>query len=107
MKEGLSFEAFAGKVGVCKQTLYNWRDTKREFQEAFDIAIEASRLWWERKGIDALHDKSINAVVWIYTMKCRFKDEWGDKLPEKSPDSFSAQDLKILVEHFNSLKATK
>jgi|SRR3954464_5532491 hypothetical protein len=107
MSQGLSFESFAGSLSVCKQTVYNWRKLQKDFGIAFGIGIEKSRLFWERKGLEALHDKSINPAIWIFTMKCRFRDEWGEKLPEKSDESVSLNDLKILIEHAGLLKAEK
>lgn len=108
MTKGLSFESFAGLISVARQTVYNWRTSQKEFDQAYNIAVEKSRLFWETKGLEALHDRSINPTIWIYTMKCRFRAEWGDQIPEKPDESFSANDIKVLVEHMGLLnKADK
>lgn len=100
MTQGLSFEAFAGHLSVCRQTIYNWRKQVKDFDDAYNIAIDASRLFWEKKGLEALHDRSINPTIWIFTMKCRFREEWGDKLPEiKTNEEFDSEALRVLAEY--------
>ncbi len=82
MAQGLSFEAFAGVIGCVKGTLYNWAEQHDEFLYAKKRGIEACRLFWEKAGIDGLMNKdgvSMNATVWIFNMKNRFKEEWADK----------------------------
>ena len=49
MKEGFSLEAFAGRIGVCEKTLYNWRDAHEEFLQAIKRGQPASRFAWEKK----------------------------------------------------------
>ncbi len=89
MSKGLSFEAFAGVIGVCKKTLYNWADTIPQFLHAKERAYGKCMLWWEQAGIDGLwtmsersgkdsySSKSLNSTVWALNMKNRFK--WRDK----------------------------
>lgn len=56
MAGGFSFESFAGVIGVSKQTLYNWLDTKEygDFVDAKSRGEELCRLWWERLGIQGV-----------------------------------------------------
>lgn len=89
MTNGLSFEAFAGVIGVTRGTLYNWVEEHEDFAEAKAVALEKARLFWEKLGIDnALNvseswhmggskSKSLNATIWIFNMKNRFG--WRDK----------------------------
>lgn len=94
MTEGLSFEAFGGVVGVCKQTLYSWTDKYPAFLDAKQRATSLARLWWEKTGIAGLWNessseiegksrrtfsKSFNTGVWVFNMKNRFKDDWKEK----------------------------
>lgn len=76
MAEGLSFEAFAGKIGVTKRTLYNWVEAHEEFLEAKRLGFEQCRLFWERKGIDGLSQKGFQERLWLANMKNRFG--WTD-----------------------------
>ena len=92
MEKGLSYEAFAGVVGVSKQTIYDWEKANEEFLDAKNRGIERARLFWEQKGLDGLFSetfedkdaktrssKSINAPIWLINMKNRFG--WRDKQP--------------------------
>ncbi len=93
MSEGLSYEAFAGVVEVSKQSLYDWEKVNPEFLDAKEKAVEKSRIFWEKLGIshilnesESTHgvgssSKSLNASVWIFNMKNRFK--WRDKQPDE------------------------
>lgn len=85
MGEGLSFEAFAGLIGVCKQTLFNWEKIHPEFLDSKERGIAKSLLWWEKAGIEGLWSTSeksgkdysftrtFNGGVWSANMRNRFK----------------------------------
>lgn len=97
MEKGYSFETFAAKADVSRQTLYNWVDQYPQWAKAKDIAFNKCLLFWEQQGIDGLynesfkdgdgstHSKSINASLWIFNMKNRFK--WRDRLDEEEKKS--------------------
>ena len=79
MQSGFSYEAFAGKIGIAIETLYNWEKKQPDFLEAKKIAVNEARYTWERLGIAGMTGKIIgfNATVWIFNMKNRFG--WRDK----------------------------
>lgn len=52
MASGYSLASFAGKIGVTRVTLYNWRDSHSDFAEAMAIGEEKSLLFWETIGIN-------------------------------------------------------
>lgn len=95
MANGLSFESFGGEIGVHKDTLYEWVKRYPDFADAKKKATERCRLWWERLGMAALmgrdvvdaqgkvtiEGKRINTVLWIFNMKCRFREEWREDAP--------------------------
>jgi predicted DNA-binding protein YlxM (UPF0122 family) len=94
MEKGLSFESFAGAIGVSKQTIYDWTKAHPEFLDAKEVGLEKSRIFWEKLGIKHIlnesesipnigsNSKSLNASVWIFNMKNRFG--WRDKQPEEA-----------------------
>ena len=87
MRNGYSFESFAGIVGVCRATVFNWCRDYPDFQEARDRAHSACLLFWEGVAIDNListPDAKLNTGVWFANMKNRFG--WKDKT-ELSGDS--------------------
>jgi transcriptional regulator with XRE-family HTH domain len=95
MSKGLSYESFAGFIGVSKQTIYDWEKANPEFLDAKNIGTEKARLWWEQKAADYLINTdetirdsegnmttkrtSLNSTVWIFNMKNRFKEDWKDR----------------------------
>jgi transcriptional regulator with XRE-family HTH domain len=95
MAEGFSYESFAGKIGTTRATLYNWEKQHPEFLDAKKHAFEACLQFWEAQGIKGLWNesfkdddgttvsRSVNASVWIFNMKNRFK--WRDKQPDEEP----------------------
>jgi len=94
MEEGLSYECFAGLIGVTRDCLYKWEKAHPEFLYAKNMARQKSLLFWEK----ALRAQSLgklngNASTLIFTMKCRFG--WNDQPKEleeseryEQPDSF-------------------
>ena len=94
MARGLSYESFAGSIGVSKQTIYDWEKVNKEFLDAKEIGLEKSRIFWEEIGIDHIinvsesfgkdagsKSTSLNSTVWIFNMKNRFG--WRDKQPDE------------------------
>lgn len=104
MAGGLSFESFAGEIGVHRDTLYEWEKVHPEFSDAKKIGTDASLLKWEKIGRDNIINssesspgfggsaRSINSAVWIFNMKNRFK--WRDKQEGESD---------VVVNNFASL----
>lgn len=91
MAKGLSFEAFAGRIGVSRRVLFDWEKAHQDFLHAKEIGIEKARIFWEELGIKHIlnesesvpnvgsSSRSLNASVWIFNMKNRF--QWRDKQP--------------------------
>lgn len=79
MEDGLSFEAFAGEIGVAIDTVYNWNKKHPEFSEAKKIGTAKSQLFWEKMGRSGVVGKipGFNTAAWIFNMKNRFN--WRDK----------------------------
>lgn len=80
MAEGLSFESFASVIKSSKQPLYDWLKRHPEWAAAKGEGTEASRMLWEKIGINGMLGKikGFNATVWIFNMKNRFG--WGDNV---------------------------
>lgn len=84
MGKGFSFEAFAGEIGVNRDTIYEWLQTYSQFSDAKKTAAELNRKFWEQVGIDIATGTGKaaagNATAFIFNMKNRFKNEWRDKI---------------------------
>ncbi len=122
MASGLSYESFAGVLGITRATLYNW-EIHGEFLDAKEIGSQRNLLFWEKAGNEGLWDqteyndegkpirtKKINATVWIFSMKNRHK--WRDRqdlelqasgLNEKA-DAIRKMSTAELKEHVKKLE---
>lgn len=89
-KKGLSLVSFCAVINVGRDTLWRWFREVPEFREAKKLYEAHCQYFWEQKGIEGLFNekiyddegklisqKSMNAPVWIFNMKNRFK--WSDK----------------------------
>lgn len=77
--QGLSYQTFAAKIGVHKDSLFEWEKCFPEWVEAKELAMNLNLMFWERIGIDGALGKimGFNATAWIVNMKNRHK--WRDK----------------------------
>lgn len=92
MSKGLSFETFGAVINVNRDTIFEWVKVHKDFSDAKIEAIAKCQLFWENLGVEHILNvtksqseggvtksgsKSLNASVWIFNMKNRFK--WRDK----------------------------
>lgn len=98
MASGLSFESFAGVIEVNVDTLHEWAKVHEEFSDSKRLAFAKNMAFWEKLGIEHIINKSdseslgdgvsssksrsLNASVWIFNMKNRFK--WRDRQPDET-----------------------
>jgi transposase-like protein len=80
MAEGYSKQALAGKLGISRDTLYEWCKTHKEFSDTIKRGEAQSLLYWEQAGIDGMIGKikGFRPAVWIFVMKNRFG--WRDNV---------------------------
>jgi len=83
MEEGLSFESFAGLIGVTKQIIYDWCDRHPEFLDAKSLGWAKCLLFYEKIGRQGMVGKlaGFNLGTWIFNMKNRF--QWVDRVETK------------------------
>lgn len=79
MADGYSLTAFAGQIGVSRQTIYNWAERHPEFLDAVKRGEAASQLWWERRNREFAKDGEGNATAIIFGLKNRAAEDWRDK----------------------------
>jgi hypothetical protein len=75
MSQGFSLSAFAGTIGVSRETIYAWSETIKEFGEALKRARAARTLYWEKRLKSA--EKDTRAVIFALRNAC--SEEWKDK----------------------------
>lgn len=119
MAEGLSYESFAGLIGVNRDTLYAWEHAHKNFSDAKSHGREAERLWWEKSGRDGLYNetikdaegmtvtRSINASIWIFNAKNRLG--WRDKQEIETRDPATeelSKEVELLTEELRKLTSS-
>ena len=79
LAHGLSFDSFAGVIGVNQDTLFNWLKKYPAFRDARDVGFQKGLLFWERMGLAGATGKlkGFNTGAWIFNMKNRFR--WRDR----------------------------
>jgi hypothetical protein len=95
MSEGLSFESFAGVIGMTKDTIYNWLRQYESFADAKKIGTQKSLLFWEKLGRDGIfsiskterigskietNSRALNSSVYRLNMANRFG--WKDRVEQ-------------------------
>ncbi len=94
MSKGYTFESFAGEIGVCFDTLYEWAKplVHAEFSEAKKNGEAKRLLFLERLGILAIGGKIPNfkETTYIFTMKNGFRKIYSD-------NNFDSNDLIIKI----------
>lgn len=81
-ERGLALAQMAAELNVSRKTLFNWTKNSecKGFKEAMEIARTKCEAYWVNVGMDGIRGKikGFNQVAWIYSMKCRFKEDWSD-----------------------------
>lgn len=82
MAEGFSLTAFAGKIGVNRDTIDEWRKVHPEFSEACTRAKAHRLRFWEQTAINVAAKGTGGpgaATVITFGLKNMGDDEWRDK----------------------------
>lgn len=79
MSEGLSYESFAGTIGVHRDTLYQWDREYPEFLESKKIGKEKLLLFFERLGRAGMSGKIEGFDSKIFTLTVKNHLGWSDK----------------------------
>jgi len=75
--EGLSLTAFAGIIGVCRDTISEWVKQHEEFSAAVKIHGAKRTLYLERTLLSS--DQGPKVTARIFALKNAAPEEWADK----------------------------
>jgi hypothetical protein len=78
MESGLSLTAFAGTIGVSKDTVYEWIKVHPEFSDAVSRARPKRLAYLERRFLDA--ETGARASTHQFALRNADRDEWADKV---------------------------
>jgi hypothetical protein len=85
MGQGYSISAFAGHVGVSRETVYEWERTIPEFAEALDIA-RGKRVAELEKGLLKESQAGPAVTARIFALKNACPAEWRDRVEHTGAD---------------------
>jgi hypothetical protein len=109
MADGKSLAAVAVHYGVCRDTINEWRAVHPEFSAAIKAGLAASQQWWEdayqKQMIENPGGSKLNTTGWIFTMKNRFREDYGDQpqvIINKTDDTKLNADIKEKLEALES-----
>ena len=93
MSEGASLLQACKVMGVPVKLIRKWAANHVEFQEALEMAEEASQSWWLNEAQKAIRerDKSFPSATFSLVMKNRFG--WADKQETKVDANLSLADV--------------
>lgn len=79
LADGYSLTAFAGEIGVCRDTISEWCKVHPEFSAAVKVALAKASRWWEDRNRSIASGGDGNAVSTIFGLKNRAPADWRDK----------------------------
>jgi hypothetical protein len=91
MSEGISLGAFAGVIGVARNTVYEWIKAHSQFADAVARARAAQQLAWERKLFRSR--KGAETTAAIFALKNVAPEEWRDIRTTEHKHSFAVEML--------------
>jgi hypothetical protein len=77
MGQGFSLTAFAGEIGVSRETVYEWERSNPEFSDAIKKARAKRVTCLERQLLGSENGPSVTAR--IFALKNACPDEWREK----------------------------
>lgn len=99
MSQGYSTTALAGRLGVARQTIYNWMDEHPEFMDAVKAGQAAGAMWWEERLRATATTGEGNATSAIFGLKNRAPDDWRDRkdVDHTSSDGSMSPPTEIVI----------
>jgi hypothetical protein len=88
--EGARITKVCVKLGINRDTYYEWKKTYPEFARAAKQGELTSQMWWEDKGKEGIFGdiEKFAGSSWQFVMKNRFREDYkDDSKEEKSTDT--------------------
>lgn len=89
--EGISLAAFAGMIGVSRDTVYEWIKGHTDFSDAVSRARPARQLWLERKLLRSRKGAETSAAM--FALKNAAPEDWRDVRSVDHTHSLKADEL--------------
>jgi hypothetical protein len=73
-RDGRSLTSFAAEIGVCRDTINEWRKVHPQFSAACSRALTRAQTWFEEQCRSNLGNREFNARLAEFQMAARFED---------------------------------
>lgn len=80
LAEGFTLASWAGTIGICRATAYNWSHNNPDFLDAIKIGRAKGQLVWEKRLANQALTNAGNTASIIFAMKNLYQDDWADKI---------------------------
>lgn len=94
MAQGYTLAAWAGSVGITRETVYEWCESKSDFSYAVKIGRNLRQRYWEKRLKAAAGNGANSAVIFALKNCCR--EDWQDK-PETIVTVNNIVDPKLIA----------
>jgi hypothetical protein len=81
MAQGYSFGGFAGRIGVSRKTISDWREKHPEFDQACARAQAGRLRWWEEKALEVMRTggQGSQGQMAIFGLVNAGREDWQHK----------------------------
>jgi transposase len=81
MAQGYSFGGFAGRIGVSRKTISDWREKHPEFDQACARAQAGRLRWWEEKALEVVRTggQGSQGQMAIFGLVNAGREDWQHK----------------------------
>jgi hypothetical protein len=90
------------EIEITRPTLYAWRKTYPDFDEAVSLGLLKAQRDWEKIGRNGVlgNLEKFAGTTWIFTMKNRFRDDYKEDKVEKPVSETLVEKLldKLILE---------
>lgn len=80
LAQGYTLASWAGTVGVCRDTVYEWANKHPEYSYAIKKGRAKGQLVWEKRLETQAETGKGNTASIIFAMKNLYQDDWADKI---------------------------
>lgn len=96
--DGYSLTAFAGHIGVSRQSIFEWTSKHPDFAAACQKAKAGCAAWWEAR----LRERAIagegSATAAIFGVKNMAPDDWADRQQTEVAGSLEVRVVREIVD---------
>lgn len=93
MGQGFSETVLAGELGVCLDTITEWKNVHPDFSASVKLGRSKGAKVWEERLAAVAKDGGGNATAIIFALKNRNPAEWRDKTETEISGSLKVEEV--------------